>query len=114
MVAWPDGQALAEWVSPGQVSVARRDLFEVIVEATIDTMWHDLDPGKMPDQDDPEPSKRCPASVALAVLILAARIETRRQSTNGVVASGELFFRVSRDDPDYWKLIRRYAVSAEP
>jgi hypothetical protein len=47
------------------------------------------------------------------VLILAARIDSRRQSTNGVIATGDLFVRVSRDDPDYRNLIARYEPTDE-
>lgn len=113
MANWPNGADLAEWISVGPISPAREALYDTIVEAVIDVVWGDLDPAKMPDQTLAL-DQRCPSSVNLAVLILAARVDTRRQSTNGVIATGELFARVSADDPDYRRLIRRYAVSAEP
>lgn len=116
MAAWPTGSDLTEWLrlSTASVSDEREALFDMIVGATVDAVWADLDPSKMPDQSDPDAMKRCPDGVRLAVIILAARIDSRRQSANGVIASGELFARVSRDDPDYARLIHRYAVSAEP
>lgn len=115
MARWPEGFDLADWISVGPVSDERKALYDAIVEAVTDVVWGDLDPAKMPDQtDQTAPEERCPSSVHLAVLILAARVDTRRQSTNGVIASGELFARVGADDPDYRRLIKRYAVSAEP
>ena len=115
MAKWPTGDDLGEWtgLTSNGVSPTRRDLYGPIVEATIDAVWADLDPVKMPPQDGPE-DERCPSGVRMAVLILAARIDTRRQSANGIISAGELFARVSRDDPDYARLIHRYAVSAEP
>lgn len=107
---WPTGADLIGWV--GQpVSAGRESLYDTIVGAAIDVVMGDLDMAKMPDQTSLNP---CPESVRMAVLILAARIDSRRQSTNGVIAAGDLFVRVSRDDPDYRNLIARYAVSAEP
>lgn len=110
MAEWPTGGDLARWIG-GPISADRDILFDDIVEAVIDVVWGDLDPSKMPAQDGPDP---CPAGVRLAVLILSARVDSRRQSTNGVIASGELFVRVGVDDPDYRRLIAKYAVSAEP
>ena len=108
--AWPTGDDLKNWIG-GTISDDRVAMFDDIVGATIDVVWGDLDPDKMPDQTSAKP---CPPGVRMAVLVLAARVDSRRQSTNGVIASGELFLRVNYDDPDYRRLIARYAVSAEP
>ncbi len=111
MAAWPTGDDLKNWIASTTISSDRLAMFDDIVAATIDVVWGDLDFSKMPDQAGPSP---CPPGVRLAVLVLAARVDSRRQSTNGVIASGELFLRVNYDDPDYRRLIARYAVSAEP
>lgn len=114
MPAWPTGSDLETWIgNQTPISPPRREQFSAIVGAVIDVVWGDLDEAKMPDQAGPE-AERCPAGVRIAVLILAARIDSRRQSANGVIATGELFVRVGADDPDYRRLIARYAVSASP
>ena len=112
MAAWPNGPDLSNWLNQ-PVTSSREGMYEDLVAAAIDVAWGDLDAAKMPDQALPE-IERCPPSVRMAVLILAARVDARRQSVNGVVASGDLFYRVSREDPDYRLLMARYAVSAEP
>ena len=113
MAAWPKGSDLRAWVAGQTISTDRLAMFDDIVAAVTEVVWGDLDPDKMPDQEGAE-ATRCPAGVRLAVLVLAARVDSRRQSTNGVIASGELLLRVGADDPDYRKLIAKYAVSAEP
>lgn len=112
MAAWPTGADLSAWLT-GKTSPDRQVLYDEIVEGVTDVVWGDLDASLMPDQTLPE-DQRCPGSVRMAVLILAARVDSRRQSTNGVITAGDLFVRVGRDDPDYARLIARYAVSAEP
>lgn len=112
MARWPNDVDLAEWAGP-TLSVERRAVFPDVIAAAIDATWGDLDAAKMPAQDGVEDT-RCPPSVRTAVLILAAKVASRMQSPTGVIASGDLFYRVSREDPDYRMLIARYAVSAEP
>jgi len=112
MAAWPTAADLISYL--GNASADRQALYGDVIDAAIDMTWGDLDALKMPDQILALAADRCPPAVRRAVLILAAHIDTRSQSTNGVIASGDLFFRVSREDPDYRLLIARYAVSAEP
>lgn len=48
----------------------------------------------------------CPAYVRQAILIRAAKIYTRRDSTNGTIKFGEFASTVSKMDPDVDELLR--------
>ncbi|MEL6894211.1 MAG: hypothetical protein AAFP84_21650 [Actinomycetota bacterium] len=48
----------------------------------------------------------CPAYVRQAILIRAAAIYTRRDSTNGTIAFAEFAVRVAKRDPDVDELMR--------
>lgn len=48
----------------------------------------------------------CPSYVRQAILIRAAAIYTRRDSTNGTISFGEFATRVAKQDPDVDELMR--------
>lgn len=105
---WPTDATLRAWLPTDAVSALTDAtiLGEVVADATAD-VFDELDPDRLPDDGS------CPRPVARAIVLEAARLLYRRQSSHGVAAFSELAIRL-RDDPDSHRLLSRWVRGYAP
>ena len=108
MTTWPTGTDLGDWISSpvSDDSVAK---FDAIVAAATGVARGYCDSSLLPDNP-----ALCPSEVHTAILIEAARINTRPDNASGVISFGDFASSVQRMDPDVQRLLIRYRVSPSP
>ena len=121
MAAWPTAADLTEWLRTEAVEASAASVVEMAFDAADELLRTRIDSalllaraaaaGIVTDPDDDAYDAAvlaawCPSSVRQAILIRAAAIYTRRDSTNGTISFGEFATRVAKQDPDVDELMR--------
>ena len=110
VTTWPDAYSLISWLPDGGglSDEALAVLADVVADAT-DLVLQRVDPGKLPT--DP---LECPRTIARAIVMEAARLLSRRDSANGVIAVGEFTIRTTNTDADVAMLLHNWGLDADP
>lgn len=107
---WPDGAALSDWLGgpQGLKSSSLVMLADIVADATA-IILDRVDPGKLPVD-----VAQCPRPVARAIILEAARLLSRRESTHGVVAFSEFAVRLANVDVDIEACLRHWGTDPIP
>ena len=107
---WPSSTTLRIWLPDGLAlsDEAELVLADVVADAT-DAILERIDLDKLPT--DP---LDCPRTIARAIVLEAARLLSRRDSANGVIASGEYTIRTTTNDADIARLLKPWGLDPEP
>ena len=118
---WPEAEDLLEWLrtegvkpSAGEVVTDAFRSADQIIRSRIDVDQLTARAAEVGIETDPDVAGYdeavlhawCPAYVRQAILIRAAAIYSRRDSTNGTISFGEFATRVAKMDPDVDDLLR--------
>lgn len=110
VTTWPNGASLAAWLPDGaNLSEGAQALLQDVVDDATDTVLSRVDPGKLPTAPE-----ECPRTIARAIVLEAARLLSRRDSANGVIAFGEWTIRATNNDADVTRLLRGWGLEPEP
>lgn len=110
LTTWPDVSVVSEWlggtanIKPSSIGM----LGEIVADATA-VILDRVDPSKLPVDPD-----ECPRPVARAIILEAARLLSRRESTHGVVAFSEFAVRLANVDVDIEACLRHWGTDPEP
>lgn len=110
VTTWPTGETLREWLGgTGALSNTALDhLDEVVADATA-VILERVDPAKLPVV-----ATECPRSVGRAIVLEAARLLSRKDSTHGLVSFGEFAARMSSVDVDIEACLKAWRLDPEP
>ena len=110
VTTWPNAGSLISWLPDGTrlTDGAESLLTEIVADAT-DAVLDRVDPAKLPTDHD-----ECPRTIARAIVMEAARLLSRRDSTNGVIAFGEFSIRATGTDADISRLLKPWGLDPEP
>lgn len=109
VTGWPDGRTLVGWIGGADhltdAAISQAD--DVMATATA-TIVERIDGRKLPTN-----ITECPRAVAQAIVLEGARLLSRRDSPQGVVAFGDLVSRVARVDVDIEALLAAWRIGPE-
>lgn len=110
VTTWPTGQDLRAWLGGSDVltNEALVATDDIVLDATA-VILERVDETKLPV--DPA---QCPRSLARAIILEAARLLSRKDSTNGVVSFGEFAARLANVDVDIEACLRAWGTDPEP
>lgn len=110
VTAWPTGQHLVEWVGgAGALTDTSLVLADDLVADATAIILDRVDPDKLPAT-----STDCPRQVARAIILEAARLLSRRESSHGLVSFGDFAARLANVDVDIEACLRHWRTDPEP
>lgn len=110
VTTWPNGEDLRLWLGGSSVLTDEALIAtdEIVLDATA-VIRERIDATKLPVD-----VAECPRSVARAIILEAARLLSRRDSTVGVVSFGEFATRLANVDVDIEACLRVWGTDPEP
>ena len=105
---WPTGASLVTWIGGvGHLTDQALTQIEDVMATATATIVERIDVRLLPDDDS------CPRAVGQAIVLEGARLLSRRDSPQGVVAFAEFAARVARVDVDIEALLAAWRVGPE-
>jgi len=108
MTPWPTLEDLAGWVGNSAISAESTYDMVGIMATARETIEQAIDVRKLPVDGT------CPATIRQAILLEGARLLARKDSAHGVVAFGDLAFRIATADVDIERLLVPWRLDPEP
>jgi hypothetical protein len=108
MADWPTGEALVHWLGANNLGASGTALAGELVDEATELVRMNVEATKLPT--DPTV---CPATIRRAIVIEAARLLSRKDSTQGIVAFGDLAIRLASADADVSRLLLHWRPDPE-